>query len=373
MSNIPSNPSSATPSKGPQKLSPNSIASRLGFEIAADEATTAPRAADDSKGKQPTKGEDKPITDRAISSNEVSQKEPTEAAQNVNKAVEVKRKEIQERAFTTFSLENWDEKQIDDLANLARNSNKKLLPYKHSSFIRLGSESSDDEEVDFDFINNYDFSRSKRHFIVDDSDETDSYDQETSYIRRVFLEGSPQHFKEIESKYNPFSDDGSLMRHPLVNSALSYIYELLPGEMRPERDRIEVSLIRQCAPYMEELPFHQDRMRQVFVIVLACNFEDGAEMSVKDGNKILSEKDVILYKFLKQPLPVVENPDYYYSNIPSAKGNGYLINEFTESTRDKKQSVFHRRGAYSTHKPGRERITLRILIDSKDEPIREVK
>lgn len=258
--------------------------------------------------------------------------------------VEVKRKELHERAFTTFCLENWNEKQIDSLADLARNNDQKFVPHSNT------------------------------RYTSDKRDETDSYDKNTSYLRRAFVEGSPQEgFKVIETVINPFSDDGSLMAHPLVNSVLAYIYELLPGELRPGQDRIEISLIRQCASQMPELLFHRDLRRQVFVVMLACNFEetDGAEMSVKDKNRVLSEKEIADYQKYGLSLPVVEDVNYHYSNRPSSKGNGYLVRENTDTTKDKDQNVQHRRGAFSTKVTNPERITLRILIDSKDEPVSE--
>lgn len=337
MSNIA--PSSPIPSKGQQK--PNLTAARQGFERVetADNTSATPRTADDPKGKQLIKDKDKPITDRAIAS-EVSQKQPAEAAQKVNKDIEKKRKELQERAFTTFNLENWNEAQIDSLADLARKSDKEFVPY---------------------------YSRN----------ETDSYNKSSSFIRRSFVEGSSEgQFKEIKTIENPFSDDGSLMSHPLVYSVLSYIYDLLPDEMRHGQDCIEVSLIRQCASSMPELNFHRDKRRQVFVLILSCNYKetDGAEMSLRDPNKIpLSEDEIALSKKLgfKISRPDLEDISYHQANMPSVKGNGYLIRENTDTTADKKQFVEHRRGSFSTEVTNPERITLRILIDSKDEPITE--
>lgn len=242
--------------------------------------------------------------------------------------IEGKRKELRERAFTTFCSRNWDEDQIDSLAELARKNDKKFVPYNK------------DVEAYSDL-----------------TDETDSYDENTSFIRRSYIEGSPSEtFKEIESIRNPFSDDGSLMAHSLVNSVLSCIFELLSDEMRPEQDRIEVSLIRQCASSMPELDFHTDKVRQVFILMLACNFKenDGAEMSIKGMERFLC----------------IENIDYYQVNIPSLKGNGYLIRENT--ARRKNIYIEHRRGAFATQVTSPERITLRILVDSKNKPITEV-
>lgn len=272
--------------------------------------------------------------------------------------IKVKQKELYERAFTTFSLENWEVDQIDSLAELARKNDKKFEPYYQGYTNKRGD---------------------------DKRNEEDSYNKSTSFIRRTFIEGSPEMgFKEIETIIHPYADDGSLMAHPLVNSVLFYIYQLLPDEMRPGQDRIEVSLINQRASSMPELGFHRDIRRQVFVLVLACNIKEleGAEMSVRDGNRVMegnklrvpSEIDIDFFKRLEKPVPLtpaVEDINYHYSNMPSARGNGYLLRENTATTASKEQYIEHRRGAFLTKEPNPERISLRILIDDKGKPVTE--
>lgn len=80
MSNI--TPSSPTPPKGPQELSPEkSIAAKQGFKrvVETDEAkTTTTSRVGEPQGNESTIKEEKSIADRSIASNEVPQKQTTE-------------------------------------------------------------------------------------------------------------------------------------------------------------------------------------------------------------------------------------------------------------------------------------------------------
>lgn len=256
-----------------------------------------------------------------------------------------KQKELYERGFTDFHLGDWDVSQINSLAELARSTDKKFEPYLKDPF-NPASERA----------------------------EGDSYDKTTSFIRRAFVEGSPKvGFKIIEREVNPFSDDGRLMANPLIQRVLSYIYELLPDVMRPEEDRIEISLIRQCASRMSKLKFHQDTRRLVFILVLACNIEmeEGAIMQLQDSNRILSLHSKARWAKWGIPLIPVEDEDYHQIVMCSRQGNGYLIQENTDSSKANDQYVEHSRGGWRSKQENPERITLRILVDDKKEAFSE--
>lgn len=243
-----------------------------------------------------------------------------------SEVIDLKRKQMEERSFTTFSLEDWNKEQMENLAQFARK-----IPTEFG--IRIDG-------------------------VYGLRNETDSYSQYTSYISRAFVAGNPdQGFKILDKIENAFSLGSSiLVRHPLVLSALSYIFKLLPNEMGDD-DRFEISLIRQTAREQRQLNWHQDLKYKVFVLTLACNFEEnaGALMSVKNSGKDSPGAKV---------------------HMTSSPGNAYLILERNKDSNEHKEKagknfVKHMRTAFSTQVANPERITLRILVDTQNQPLTE--